>query len=324
MKKQFSIYLVLAAISLLLQSCLDGDPAEKMNSLAESYRKKEITNSQMLFGMGKIYLENPENEAVKTEYFEKMIISGYAAHILHRYLKEPGASFGEEDMKMILFALQKGNHYNMADKFTARFSDPYRKTLMDLAAVNDSLQHLNSLVKNSPGAEVFEARGRFFRRINATEVANIDLDKSIRMDSCNPGALFEKAVILFNNEKTGEVAGLLERCRSNVESGQYAWYPVFSKLAKEIEELKNLSLPENELLFRQANLYVNSGFSELALRKSDSLLKADGNSNPDYMALHGFILYKMNKKEEAMKYVTEAERISGRKSKLSEMIAQMD
>lgn len=324
MKRHYTYRLILAAFIVMLQSCLMENPESRMQKLSDSYKNKEISNSQMLFSMGKVFRQNPDNNAVRLEYFQKMIISGHASYILHYYMNRPGDTLGEKDMKTILFAMQKGNHYNMAEKFTPRFSDKFRAQLNEMADVNDSLRFYNNLVKNHQNAEAFEKRGRFFTRLNATDVANLDLDKSIRLSPCNPGALYEKALLLINNEKSGELAELLEQCSSVFKGNPPQWYPVFLNLVTELKALKSLSLDYKELLFRQANLYVNNGFLELALRKTNKLLKADGNNNPDYLALQGYIYFKMNNKEMAKQYVSEAERISGRKSKLSELIAQME
>lgn len=324
MKKHYLKYLQLAACILLLQSCLMENPESKMQKLANKYKNKEISNSQMLFGMGKIFRENPDNQVIRYEYFQKMIISGYASHIVHCYLDQPGKSLTVEDMEILLFALQEGNHYHLAEKFTGRFNGKYQAKLLEAAGINDSLLYYNNLVKKNPDAEAMQKRGKFFTRLNASDIANIDLDKSIRLNPCNPGALFEKALLLINNEKTKEVTEMLEKCNQNNEATQLEWFPVIYNLAKEVESLKKSNLPKKEILFNQANLYINAGFPEIALQKSKELLKADGNNNPDYLALQGFIYFKMNNKELAMHYVSEAERISGKKSKLSSMIAKME
>lgn len=324
MKKHFSTYFLLTACIVLLQSCYMENPELKMQKYADLYENKKISNSLMLFEMGKIFREYSDNPAVRNEYFQKMIISGYASHIIHLFLSQQEKKLTQDDMKIVLIALQKGNHYNLAEKFTGRFSGDYQNQLQKLVEVNDSVQHYNDLIKAERTAEAYENRGRFFTRLNSAEMANIDFDKSIRLNPCNPGALFEKSLVLLNNEKTKEVTVLLGECNKNKETIQPEWYPVFYNLATEIESLKSLNLPDKELLFRQSNLYINAGFPEIALQKSKELLKSDGNSNPDYLALQGFIYFKMNNKELAMQYVSEAERISGKKSKLSAMIAKMD
>jgi tetratricopeptide (TPR) repeat protein len=324
MKKHISTYFLLTLCFVLMQSCLMENPERKMQKYASLYENKEITNSLMLFEMGKIFREYPDNPTVRNEYFQKMIISGYASHIIHLFLSQQEKPLTEEDMKVLIYAMQKGNQYNLAEKFTERFIGDYRNQLKKIFEVNDSVKHYNDLIKAHSNAGAYEKRGKFFTRLNAADMANIDFDRSIRLNPCNPGAVFEKVVLQFNQENTGEVIRLLELCSQSLTTEELNWYPVFYNLAKELEAVKEQSLPEKEHLFRLANLYINNGFPELALRKSTELLKIDGNNNPDYLALQGFIYFKMNNKEQAVQYVSMAENISGRKSKLSEMIAKME
>jgi tetratricopeptide (TPR) repeat protein len=290
-----------------------------MHELAGQYRGKVISNYQMLLGMGEIYHANPENEEIRTDYFNRMIISGYASWVLHYYLADPGKIRSDADKNLILFAIRKGNHYNLTKEFLPHF-DPVQ--LKPLLVLGDSLDYFNRLIEKEMTAEALSGRGLFFSSLGAPEMANMDVNMSLKKDPCGNDALFAKLLNLFDRENTREVLRMLEQCPGNVGSGRQGWKDVFYRLAADIESLKGKDLPENERLFRLTNLYLNSGLEKNALREATRLTESFP-GNGDYLALLAFIYYRMNNKQLATKYLDMAENSSGQTSRLRTLIEQM-
>jgi tetratricopeptide (TPR) repeat protein len=314
----FSLFVV-----QVVPSCLFSSPENRMQKFAEMHEQKKIDNPQMLFEMGKIFLKNPENTFVKNEYFQRMIVSGYSSHVLHYFLLSPQKKLENDDMKTILFALQKGKHYNLATEFKDRLEGEFSVKLEQFSEVMDTLECYNQQIKDNPNGASFAQRGKFFTKLGEQDLANRDLDQSMRLYPCNPDALFQKIMNHFNSENTREIISLLDKCENRINSKSPVWKSTFYELAKNIEEVEQSNEAREGKLFRKANLYVNNGFPEIALRNSQELLKMR-NNNADYLALQAFIYYRMNQKSQALKYITEAEQITGKSSKLKELIADMN
>lgn len=310
-------------VVLVVSSCSFSSPESRMQKFAEMYEQKKISNSQMLFEMGKIFLKNPENKTVKNEYFQRMIISGYTSHVLHYFLPGSENSLESDDMKTILYALQKGKHYNLAKEFKGIIEGEFLVKLEQFSEATDTLECYNQQIKDNSNGASFAQRGKFFAKLGEQDLANRDLDQSMRLDPCNPDATFQKLLIHFDRENTNQVIALIENCRNEIDPTAHQWKTTFYQLAKEIEEVEKSNKTREEKLFRSANLYVNNGFPEIAHRKSQELLKTR-NDNADYLALQAFIYYRMNQKNQALHFISEAERITGRSSRLKELIENMN
>jgi tetratricopeptide (TPR) repeat protein len=322
MLKQSGKYIMITGIVFFLFSCSSAVPEDQIKKLADQYGNKQINNSQMLFEMGKVFYKNPENKNVRYEYFSKMIISGYSSYILHHLLQPENKVF-EEDIPIVISALREGKQYHLSNSLNARYNGRLTGRLDQINTATDSLSYLNELIKSTNNAEAFAKRGQYFMQIGETAIANYDLDQSMDMVPCNPDAVFQKALILFDEENTGQIITLFEKCADVLNTGQAAWYEVFFQLAKNIETINKKHESIEEKLFRKANLYVNNGFPDLALRKSRELLKNNG-ENPDYLALQAFIHYRMNNRNLALQFITRADNIKGEKSKLHELIERMN
>ena len=319
MEKSSVRYFIASLMILLMYSCMRMSPEQEMQDLSRLYGEKKITNSQMLFEMGKIFREHQENGQVKKDYFNRLIISGYTSHIIHHYLLTQERNLQEDDMKILLFAMKEGNHYEMADLFSAKFSGNLLNQLNQMRETNDSLIYYDTVTERIHRAEAYLSRSGFFTRLGETEMARADIETGMAMEPCLENAVFQQALLLFQQEKTREIIGLLEKCNSIHTD----WYPVFYRLAFEIESVKNSGNPAEEKLFKQANLYVNNGFADIALRKNSELLGMKGESNPDYLALQAFIYYRLKNRKMAERYVEMAEGLTGKKTRLGEMIAEM-
>lgn len=302
-----------------LHACSLRSPEAAMQNLAGQYAGNAISNYQMLLGMGEIFHAHPDNKEIRMDYFNRMIISGYASWVLHYYLAEPEKIASDADRKMILFAIRRGNHYNMAKKFLPLF-DPMQ--LKPLLALGDSLYYYNTLVAEERTASDFSRRGRFFSSVGEQEMASMDLDRSLRLNPCENDALFGKVLILIDRGNTREVIRMLEKCPGKESSGRQEWKEAFLRLAFDIEEVLGSDFAENERLFRLTNLYLNSGFENLALRNATKLTESF-QGNADYLALRAFVYYRMNNKQQALKYLDMAENISGQTSRLRTLINQM-
>jgi tetratricopeptide (TPR) repeat protein len=313
-------FIILFSLTIL-SACSLKDPESEMQKLASHYQAKEITNLHMLFEMGKLYYANPENSFIKQEYFNRMIISGYASWVLHYYKASPEKIKTNTDETLILFALNKGHHYELAGEFSRYFSDKNLVTLESIHATGARLDSLNRAIMNGPAPGLHARRGELFATMGAMELSNFDLNKSMQMDPCNKEALYQRSLILFDKENTGEIIRLLARCPQTAEDAE--WREVFFQLAKDVEELNSSTDETRDKLFRLANLYVNNGFAEIALRKSDQLIR-DNPGKPDYLALHAFVYYRLGNKSRALFYIDEAESLSGRSSRLRSLIEQMD
>jgi tetratricopeptide (TPR) repeat protein len=317
MNASLCFFVLFSAISL--QACSFRSPEAAMQNLAQQYAGKAISNYQMLLGMGEVYHANPDNEKIRMDYFNRMVISGYASWVLHYYLADPEKINSDADKKQILFALRRGNHYDLAEKFLPFFDSNQLKPLL---ALGDSLYYYNTLVAEEMTASDFSGRGRFFSSIGEQEMASMDIESSLRLDPCGNDAIYGKLLILFERENTREVIRMLEGCPGNDGSGRQEWKDVFYRLAIDIEEAKGSDVAENDRLFRLANLYLNSGFEHLALRKATKLTEIYP-GNADYLALRAFVHYRMNNKQLALKYLDMAENISGQTSRLRTLIDQM-
>jgi len=292
-----------------------------MQLLADKYSSKKITNLQMLLEMGKVYLNNPENIKVKTDYFNRMIISGYTSWVLHHYLSNHKNNISAEDQKIILFALSQGNHYDLAKEFADRFDGNYKEKLKEIILINDSLNIFSQMLRNGETEKGYSYRGNLFARIGEKEMAAFDLDRALGFEPCNPDALFRRALVLFEKEQNLEIIRLLNECKNITPKPD--WFDIFYTVAGEAEKIQKSTEPKNDKFFKLANLYVNNGFNDLALRNSNKLIEIDPN-NPDYLALQAFIHYRKGNKSLALQFISQAENRSGQKSRLREMIEQMN
>lgn len=321
MTKAFKKIGLISVLSFLIVSCSWKNPEAKMQQLATDYNKKKITNLTMLLEMGQIFLDEPQNINIRKDYFNRMIISGYASWVLHYYLTRPEMVKSEEDQKIILFALNSGNHYNLGRKFLNLLSDSYLDELNKIMTFADTLDSLNNLVAIEKSAQAFALRSSFFVERGEVEMSKIDLNRSFSFDPCSQEAIYQKAVMLFDEENTSDILKLFNRC--NDVANDQKWMSVFINLAQEVEKVKGSDKTENEKLFELANLYVNNGFPVIALRKSEVLVM-DNPQNANYLALHAFVYYNMGDKNKALKFIIEAEELSGQRSKLRTMIEQMN
>ncbi len=309
----------------LCTACSFSSPEKQMERLADQYNERIISNYQMLFGMGMIYFSNHENANVKKEYFNRMIISGYSSWVLHYYLAETEKIKTDEDKNIILSALRKGNHYDMAKEFLFFFSGQHFERLQHLVDLGDSLDYFNRTVygEAGAGAGAFSRRGNFFASQGENDMATLDLNRSLHLDPCGEEALFRRIVILFDRENTNEIIRLLNNCPDNDAYGYEHWRTVFYQLAMDVESVNNSNESENDKLFRLANMYVNNGFERIALRNSAKLVGSN-QDNPDYLALHAFVYYRLGDRRMATRYIDKAENITGRNSRLRVLIEQMD
>jgi tetratricopeptide (TPR) repeat protein len=321
MLNQSGKYIMMMGIVFFLFSCSSASPEVQMKKLADQYNSKKISNSQMLFEMGKVFHKNPENLNIRNEYFSKLIISGYSSYVLHYFLQPENKVF-KEDIQTVLLALREGKQYHLSTNLNSKFDGRLSSQLTQINEATDSISYFNQLIKTSNNAKAFAKRGKYFIKLGESEMASYDLDLSMNMDPCNPDAIFQKALIFFDEENTEQIITLFEKCADVLNTGQAAWHEVFYQLAKNIETINKNQVSVEEKLFRQANLYVNNGFTELALRKSQELLKSNA-KNPDYLALQAFIHYRMNNRNLALQFITRADNIKGEKSKLHELIERM-
>lgn len=311
---------IIGIVALLFVSAC-GRPETRVEKLIEQYQNKQIANVQLLLGLGELYQANKDNELVKSEYFNRMIISGYGAWALHYYLAAPEKIADNQDEKIILFALRKGNHFAMAKKFNDYFSSGGSEKLQELINLSDSLVFYNDMVSQKGEAVAYANRGRFFSAVGADDVSGIDLTTSLKADPCNPDGLFQRALALFDRENTKEVIRIIGNCHNH--PNQPEWMQVFEQLARDIEAVIASADSETERLYQLANLYVNNGFSTIALRKSGRLIQLESD-RADYLALHAFVYYRMGDKRMATRYLNDAEAISGSTSRLRSMIEQME
>lgn len=314
-------YITCLVLIILIVSCKWRKPEKEMQRLADLYESKKITNIQMLLEMGKIYRDHANLEIIKTDYFNRMIISGYTSWALHQYLANPEIPINDTDKKLILFALTQGNHYNLAKEFISRFNVQEQSKLMEIILINDSLSRFTQMIGCDDKDQGYSMRGNLFARIGEMEMASFDLDRALGYDPCNAEVLFRKALVLFEKEQIREISRMLDGCNSI--SPKPDWFDIFYQVASEAENIEQSSQPFNNKLFKLANLYVNNGFNELALRKSKKLLETEGN-NSDYLALQAFIYYRLGNREKALQFISEAENLSGQKSKLRQLIEQMN
>jgi tetratricopeptide (TPR) repeat protein len=313
-------FIILFSLTIL-SACSMKDPESQVRKLTAQYQEKQITNLHMLFEMGKIYYKNPDNSFVKQEYFNRMIISGYTSWVLHYYKTSPEKIKTETDESLILFALNKGNHYDIAWKFKEYFSEKNAAALEGIIISGTKLDSLNMDIWTGSRPDSYARRGAFFAGKGAVEIASLDLNKSVKLDPCNEEALYQRSLILFDRENTGEIVRILTRCPQTAIDKE--WRQVFYQLAKDVEDVNRSGDTNRDKLFRLANLYVNNGFAEIALRKSDQLIR-DHPGTPDYLALHAFVFYRLGNKNRALFYIDEAESLSGRSSRLRNLIEQMD
>ncbi len=309
----------------LWTACSIRSADKQMEKLARQYDEKTISNYQMLFGMGTVYFSNPENENVKKEYFSRMIVSGYSSWVLHYYLAEPGKINNDVDKNIILSALQNGNHYDMAKEFLHFFSGQHSERLRHIVDLGDSLEYFNKMVygEAGAGAGAFSRRGNFFALRGENDMATVDLNRSLHLDPCGEEALFRRIVILFDRQNTNEIIRLLNNCPDNDVQENEQWRAVFYQLARDVESVNHSDENDNDKLFRLANLYLNNGFERLALRESAKLVRSN-QDNPDYLALHAFVYYRLGDRRMATRYIDKAENITGRNSRLRVLIEQMD
>lgn len=305
--------------ALIVVSCTLRSPEAQMQKLIGQYNARVITNYQMLLGIGTLYHSNPENYEIKKEYFNRMIISGYASWALHYYLAEPERIKNNEDHKLILFAIRQGNHYDLAKEFLQYLDMPQ---LRKSVAVADSLKYFNNAIADNQAVTAYDGRAGFFTSLGEQDMANMDINNSLQLDPCGEDALFRKLLILFDRENTKEVIRTLERCPGNGQPDRPEWRQAFYQLAGDIENVTASAESENDKLFRLTNLYLDYGFERLALRKSEKLTELN-QDNADYLALHAFVYYRLNNKPMAVKFIDMAESITGQTSRLRTLIEQM-
>ncbi|MBW6534824.1 MAG: hypothetical protein K0B11_07445 [Mariniphaga sp.] len=139
-----------------------------------------------------------------------MIVSGYASHVLHYFLLSPQKKLENNDMKTILYALQKGKHYNLAKEFKGIIEGEFSVKLEQFSEAMDTLEFYNQQIKDNSNGASFAQRGKFYAKLCEQDLANRDLGQSMRLDPCNPDATFQKLLIHFDKENTNQVIALIE------------------------------------------------------------------------------------------------------------------
>ncbi|MFW6351712.1 MAG: tetratricopeptide repeat protein [Bacteroidota bacterium] len=322
----FTVLFFVFLVFFMLSCNSDEVVSEKVDSLIEAHKNKEISNFQMLLQMGTLFHKHPNHQKVRFEYLNRMIISGYASSVLHYYLADTeNRILDTKDPSIILFALEEEMQFHLAKDFLPFVDDEEINTgLREIMQMVDSLQDFDEKVRNQNSAKAYANRGTFFMTNGEKFIADWDRQRSLKSDPCNPTALFQQAMLLFDEEKTDEIIRIMKRCQPTDEASEREkdWRNLFLQVARKVEKVKNNSVDANQQLFELANIYATNGFAEIGLRKSGALI-AEQPTNPDYLAIHAFVYYQMGDKQNALKYINEAEDITQKRSRLRALIEDM-
>lgn len=322
--KGFHSFLVVIIVVCFI-SCNNSSVVEqKTDELIKLHADNKINNLEMLIQMGIMFNEKPENSKVKKEYLNRMVVSGYSSAVLHYYLLQPERIKTDEDQKIILYAIDKGMLYQLAEKFYPYFDDKNHQLLEKYKDFNTTLNKLNDDIATEYRSDLLAERGAFFRAVEQDIPANWDLKISSQNDPCNSQVVFQNILSLFAQEKTSSIITLLNQCNEELNDNNAGnWKDTFKEVAESVEDIKESEMNEQERLFQLARIYSGNGFAEVGLKKSGELIRRFP-ENADYLAIHAFGYYQMKDKKNALKYITEAETITGTRSRLREMIEQMD
>ncbi len=329
-RRTFLKFVLIAFSSFILftmSSCNSENViTNKANSVIESHKNKEISNFQMLLELGTLFHQYPNHEMVKYEYLNRMIISGYGSAVLHYYLSDPeNRILDDKDPSVILFALDHGMQYHLAYRFLPYMTkNEFKKELNIIAQQADTLQYLNQQVRESKSSDALARRSAFFATTEEQHIAAWDRNKSLENDPCNNTALFQQALLFFDEGKTRQIIQMMKRCQTpHGQSEQEAtWKNVFLHVAQKAEEIKNSGKERKLQLFELANIYASNGFADIGLRKSGTLIDEEP-SNPDYLAMHAFVYYQMGDKQNALRYINEEEEITQKRSRLRSLIEDL-
>lgn len=304
-------------------SCVT-DPVQEMEKYIEQYENKAISNSRQLLELGKIFANHPRNAEVRRLYFTRMIHSGYATSVLFTYLSDPDLIASGKDHDLIINALGKGYHYNLAHDFKDFFPPGKEGKLAGLIKKEEELNRVNLQIEKEKDAGHFTRRAVFFVEEGATNMAEIDLNEALEIDSCYADALFQKCVLQFKKDSAEKVRELLDNCLDNnlAIEGQQDWKASFYELSVSAGEIKQAYSSEEDRLFNLAKLFADNNFPEIAIGKTKMLIDL-APDNADYLALQAFVYYRLGNKQKAMEFIVRAENITGKDSRLRGIIEKM-
>lgn len=304
-------------------SC-DPGPVQKMEKHITQFKNKEISNSRQLLELGKIFADHQQDAEARDLYFTRMILSGYATSVLYTYLSNPELINSKTDYTLIINALGERLHYDLASDFRPFLPSEYQEQLEELIIKGEQLDLINKKLKNENDPDLLSKRGVLFLEEGNSNIAEIDFNAALKIDSCHTEALFQKCVLQFKKDSAENVRELLDNCLDNnlAIEGQQDWKASFYELSVSAGEIKQTFSSEEDRLFNLAKLFADNNFPEIALSKTKMLIDL-APENADYLALQAFVYYRLGNKPKAMEFIVRAENITGKDSKLKGMIEKM-
>lgn len=129
----------------------------------------------------------------------------------------------------------------------------------------------------------------------------------------------------FKKDSAQNVKKRLENCFGKDFSAfeKDDWQASFYQISKKIIKINDDFPREEDRLFRQAKLFVDNNFPEIALNRAKKLTGL-APENADYLALQAFVYYRLGDRAKAMEFISRAENITGKNSKLRGMIENME
>jgi len=322
--KIFSFFILGLFFFQIFISCGPA-PVQKMEKHIDQYEHKEISNSRMLLELGKIFADYQYDLEVRSLYFTRMIHSGYSTSVLYTYLAQPELIDSEKDNHLILRALREGCHFELASDFETHLPPEHQEQLEALIGKAEQIDQINCKLESGKEPGLFSKRGEVYLQAGEQEMAEIDFNAALNLDTCHDEALFHKCILLFKKDSAQNVKKRLENCFGKDFSAfeQDDWQASFYQISKKIIEINNAFSREEDRLFQQAKLFVDNNFPEIALDRVKKLTEL-APDNADYLALRAFVYFRLGNKMKAMEFISRAENISGKNSKLRGMIENME
>ncbi len=289
------------------------DSYDTKSNIIQKYENDEISNVQMLLLLGEHFDENQSDVQLLKEYCYRLVYSGYGTKVLAN-IYQGYFDADEQTLKGIVdMAIEKGGGYELASIFANSEKDT-KELFEPFTWVYDSLQVINKHIKRQDSINALTNRGIFLSKYYNEAFGLYDFNKVLTYDPCLRNALFHKSLIHFKRAEYSKISDSFSKCNYN-DKDSLDWSIVFPMVADSLIQLQETDLSVREIKFKSANVLLTFNLLEPALNIADELI-LEYPDNADYHAFEAFVYYRLGNKDQALKSLTTAEKLSGRKNSI--------
>jgi Flp pilus assembly protein TadD len=265
---------------------------------------RDMNTDAKLLELGRKYYSDPDNKVHAINYTEALIRNRYYTAAL-KLLDEISGKFPGDG--------------KVNELFQDAVSDD---TLMNVFLAISELDRQIQIAQSDAG--LYNKRGVFFLQINNLNAAEFDFTRACQIDCTFYNSFYNSIYVRYLMDKNSEALNMINNKEKNIRYRDVSEKQTIFNIRKVLIDLtvieNNLSLDEKNKSLEKAKIYVKLKDYNLAINKLNSAIHDDHNFGNAY-ALRAMVYYYMNQKNEALKDLEMAEKLTGTyNTPLSKMI----